>query len=171
MLLLLIQESQDPFWLQTSKEMLEDSMKIRDRKGFLILERMLEFVLTAKKPGHTIDKCYRIHEFPTNFKFTKQRNFQRNVHANAVFNTNEERIQGNTYTTGTQSLTQENVAQLLQLLQQVNIGQQVAGTSEASANLSYAGITKIFNSFALFFGHGSFTRASWFDSVSAEVHP
>ncbi|XP_070004346.1 uncharacterized protein [Nicotiana sylvestris] len=52
----------------------------------------------------------RIHGFPADFKFTKQRKFQGNV----------------------------------------NIGQQGAGTSEASANLSCAGIAKIFNSFACF---------------------
>lgn len=30
----------------------------------------------CKKPGHSIDKCYRIHGFPTDFKFTKQKKFQ-----------------------------------------------------------------------------------------------
>ncbi|XP_075101627.1 uncharacterized protein LOC142177067 [Nicotiana tabacum] len=25
----------------------------------------------CKKPGHTIDKCYKLHEYPPNFKFTK----------------------------------------------------------------------------------------------------
>nr|XP_016499407.1 PREDICTED: uncharacterized protein LOC107818012 [Nicotiana tabacum] len=27
----------------------------------------------CKKPGHTIDKCYRLHGFPPDFKFTKSR--------------------------------------------------------------------------------------------------
>ncbi|XP_070010707.1 uncharacterized protein [Nicotiana sylvestris] len=47
----------------------------------------------CKKTRHTIDKCYRIHGFPADFKFTKQRKFQRNVQANVVFNTNEKEIQ------------------------------------------------------------------------------
>nr|XP_009597238.1 uncharacterized protein LOC104093214 [Nicotiana tomentosiformis] len=30
----------------------------------------------CKKPGYSIDKCYRIHGFPADFKFTKQKRFQ-----------------------------------------------------------------------------------------------
>nr|XP_016433975.1 PREDICTED: uncharacterized protein LOC107760444 [Nicotiana tabacum] len=30
----------------------------------------------CKKPGHSIDKCYRIHGFPADFKFTRQKIFQ-----------------------------------------------------------------------------------------------
>lgn len=67
--------------------------------------------------------------------------------------------------------TQENVTQLLQLLQLVNIVQQGVETSNASANLSCAGIAKFFKSFALYFGHGSSTRASWFYSISTKVNP
>ncbi|XP_070010455.1 uncharacterized protein [Nicotiana sylvestris] len=120
-----------------------------------------------KKPEHTIDKCYRIHGFPADFKYTKQRKFQENVQENAVFNTNEEGIQGNTNVPGKKSLTQENVTQLLHLLQQVNIGQQGAGTSEASANLSCAGIAKIFNSFACFIQIDS---ESWILDSGATEH-
>ncbi|XP_060202003.1 uncharacterized protein LOC132630456 [Lycium barbarum] len=36
----------------------------------------------CKKPGHNIDKCYRLHEFPLNFKFTKPRKFQASAQAN-----------------------------------------------------------------------------------------
>nr|XP_033510346.1 uncharacterized protein LOC117275099 [Nicotiana tomentosiformis] len=84
------------------------------------------------------------------FKFTKQRKFQGNVQANDVFNTNEKGNEGNANILGVKSLTQENVTQLLQFLQQVNMGQQGAGTSYASANLSCVGIAKFFNSFAHF---------------------
>ncbi|XP_070045952.1 uncharacterized protein [Nicotiana tomentosiformis] len=28
-----------------------------------------------KKPGHTVDKCYRLHGFPTDFKFTKNKKY------------------------------------------------------------------------------------------------
>jgi len=31
------------------------------------------------KPGHSIDKCYRLHGFPLNFKFTKGRRLAANV--------------------------------------------------------------------------------------------
>ncbi|OIT03128.1 hypothetical protein A4A49_57624, partial [Nicotiana attenuata] len=122
----------------------------QEQKGGFDPRKNVGICTYCKKPGHTIDKCYRIHGVPADFKFTKQRKFQENVQANDVFNTNEEGIQGNMNVLGTQSLTQENVTQLLQLLQQVNIGQQGAETSEASVNLSCAGIAKIFNSFACF---------------------
>lgn len=49
-----------------------------------------------------------------------------------------------------QTLTKENVTQLLQLLQQVNIGQQNAATPNAYANINCAGIAKFFNSYACF---------------------
>ncbi|XP_055814449.1 uncharacterized protein LOC129884121 [Solanum dulcamara] len=39
----------------------------------------------CKKPGHTIDKCYKIHGFPADFKFTKQRKFQNNIQSNNAF--------------------------------------------------------------------------------------
>uniref|UniRef100_A0A1U7YKM4 Uncharacterized protein LOC104245808 n=1 Tax=Nicotiana sylvestris TaxID=4096 RepID=A0A1U7YKM4_NICSY len=29
----------------------------------------------CKKPGHTVDKCYRLHGFPTDFKFTKSKKY------------------------------------------------------------------------------------------------
>ncbi|XP_059306243.1 uncharacterized protein LOC132057633 [Lycium ferocissimum] len=31
----------------------------------------------CKKTGHLIDKCYKLHGFPPNFKFTKQKNFRK----------------------------------------------------------------------------------------------
>ncbi|XP_015163701.1 uncharacterized protein [Solanum tuberosum] len=38
----------------------------------------------CKKPGHTINKCYKIHGFPSNFKFTKQIFFQNSVQGNTM---------------------------------------------------------------------------------------
>nr|XP_009603044.1 uncharacterized protein LOC104098093 [Nicotiana tomentosiformis] len=31
--------------------------------------------VSCKKPGHTVDKCYRLHGFPTDFKFTKNKKY------------------------------------------------------------------------------------------------
>nr|XP_016452627.1 PREDICTED: uncharacterized protein LOC107777154 [Nicotiana tabacum] len=53
------------------------------------------------------------------------------------------------------------------LLQQVNIGQQGAETSDASANLSCAGIAKFFNSFACFIQIDS---ESWILDSGATAH-
>ncbi|XP_070034452.1 uncharacterized protein [Nicotiana tomentosiformis] len=47
-----------------------------------------------KKSGHSIEKCYRLHDFSTDFMFTKQKRFQVKVQANNAFNTNEEREEG-----------------------------------------------------------------------------
>nr|XP_009613483.1 uncharacterized protein LOC104106610 [Nicotiana tomentosiformis] len=71
-----------------------------------------------KKPEHSIDKCYRIHGFPANFKFTKQKRFQGGAKANNAFHSNEESEQGAENAIGVQNLTKENVAELLRLLQQ-----------------------------------------------------
>ncbi|XP_075081948.1 uncharacterized protein LOC142166463 [Nicotiana tabacum] len=103
-----------------------------------------------KKSGHIIDKCYRLHGFPAYFKFTKQRRFQGTVQANNTFTANEEVDYAGANTAENQILTQDNMAQLLQLLQHMKAGQQGASGSDASANLSYAGIAKFFNSYAYF---------------------
>ncbi|XP_009618731.1 uncharacterized protein [Nicotiana tomentosiformis] len=71
----------------------------------------------CKKPGHNIEKCYKIHGFPIDFKFTKQRKFQGATQANNTFTTNNE---GEQIVADSEAklLTKENVAQLLQLLKQ-----------------------------------------------------
>ncbi|XP_016433975.2 uncharacterized protein LOC107760444 [Nicotiana tabacum] len=48
----------------------------------------------CKKPGHSIDKCYRIHGFPADFKFTRQKIFQVGTQANNIFLSNEDSEQG-----------------------------------------------------------------------------
>ncbi|XP_016503224.2 uncharacterized protein LOC107821304 [Nicotiana tabacum] len=67
----------------------------------------------CKNPGHTRDNCYRIHEFPQDFKFTKGRNVASaaNVHVDS-----EEMEEGN-QSQGLQSLTKEQYNQLLSLLE------------------------------------------------------
>ncbi|XP_075095451.1 uncharacterized protein LOC142173716 [Nicotiana tabacum] len=67
----------------------------------------------CKKPRHTRDKCYRIHGFPQDFKFTKGRNAASaaNVRVDC-----EEMEEGN-QSKGLQSLTNEQYNQLLSLLE------------------------------------------------------
>ncbi|XP_075083326.1 uncharacterized protein LOC142167070 [Nicotiana tabacum] len=101
-----------------------------------------------KKPEHSIDKCYRIHGFPANFKFTKQKRFQGGAKANNAFHSNEESEQGAENAIGVQNLTKENVAELLRLLQQVKMGQNNAGTYDVTVNVSCAGMTNFFEDFA-----------------------
>ncbi|XP_075096358.1 uncharacterized protein LOC142174459 [Nicotiana tabacum] len=95
----------------------------------------------CKKPGHSIHKCYRIHEFPADFKFTREKRFQGGAQANKASFSNEENEQGSA--SGVQNLTKENVAELLQLLQQVKVGHSSAETSDVATNVSYAGMTNL----------------------------
>jgi len=62
------------------------------------------------------------------------------------------------------SLSQENVAQLLQLLQKLN--QKNDGSTNASANLTCAGMTKLFNSYPYMFKVDTCSRI--LDSVASE---
>ncbi|XP_075086366.1 uncharacterized protein LOC142169066 [Nicotiana tabacum] len=38
----------------------------------------------CKKPGHTIEKCYKIHGYPLNFKNNRPRPFNNHAHSNAT---------------------------------------------------------------------------------------
>ncbi|XP_070040605.1 uncharacterized protein [Nicotiana tomentosiformis] len=68
----------------------------------------------CKKPGHVVEQIYRLVRFPSDFKFTNQRKYQESVQGNNAFSTEENAVQ----TAGIKSLTQENISQILQLLQQ-----------------------------------------------------
>jgi len=41
----------------------------------------------CKKIGHTIDHCYKIHGFSSDFKFTKSKKYQKGTIASNVFST------------------------------------------------------------------------------------
>ncbi|KAH0750728.1 hypothetical protein KY290_029960 [Solanum tuberosum] len=42
------------------------------------------FCSHCKKPGHTVDKCYKIVGFPSNFKFTRSKRITGNVRSNVI---------------------------------------------------------------------------------------
>lgn len=44
----------------------------------------------CKKPGHSIKICYRIHGFPTDFKFTKSKKLQGIKQRNNFFDSTNE---------------------------------------------------------------------------------
>ncbi|XP_019228278.1 PREDICTED: uncharacterized protein LOC109209461 [Nicotiana attenuata] len=76
----------------------------------------------CKKPGHTIEKCYKLHGFPPNFKFTKGKKF--GTAASAEGQTSEPSAM---YPPTDQSsmipgLTKEKYSQLMQLLSQSILG-------------------------------------------------
>ncbi|XP_075076501.1 uncharacterized protein LOC142163146 [Nicotiana tabacum] len=141
----------------------------RGQNGFFNSKKATGICAYCKKPCHTIDQCYRIYGFPTDFKFTNQGKFQGKgqVQASNVFSSNEESVQICNTAENVQSLTQENVAELLQLLQRVKLGQQSASTSEPSANMSCAGMIKFFDSYACFIQINS---NSWILDSGATKH-
>ncbi|OIT04106.1 hypothetical protein A4A49_64301, partial [Nicotiana attenuata] len=110
----------------------------------------------CKKPGHTIDKCYRIIGFPSTFKFTKSKRYQGGAHNNAAVVVDESGTQsiigmeGNS--TG-KTVTREQFSQLFQLLQQVKIGQQGEQTSEANVSSNCVGTTELFVNCFSYFPH------------------
>ncbi|KAG5610653.1 hypothetical protein H5410_021934, partial [Solanum commersonii] len=92
----------------------------------------------CKKAGHSIDKCYRIHGFPPDFKFTEQRKFQ--TLANNAYHVVEKVDQGGNGFSNVKTLTWENMGELLQLLQQFKLGQQSDNNAKATMSANCANI-------------------------------
>ncbi|KAM3360260.1 hypothetical protein P3S68_019972 [Capsicum galapagoense] len=112
-----------------------------------------------------VNKCYRIHGFSTDFKFTKQRRYQKNAQANNSFETAEEQVGSNG--PNIKSLTQENMEQLLEFFQQIKTAKHDENTPEASASMSFAGKAKFFNSYAYIV---NFDSNSWILDSEATQH-
>ncbi|XP_059294865.1 uncharacterized protein LOC132047909 [Lycium ferocissimum] len=109
----------------------------------------------CKKPGHSIEKCYKLHGFPPNFKFTKQRNFQNSIQGNAVSsNENSGEVFMSNAETGEQGklLSPEQLAQVMQMLQHVKNGDQ-STVSDGMASVNCAGATE----------HMSYNKSSFFN--------
>ncbi|XP_019244384.1 PREDICTED: uncharacterized protein LOC109224252 [Nicotiana attenuata] len=97
----------------------------------------------CKKPGHFIDKCYKLHGFPPNFKFTKGRRTAANVEvqrsACATESgpvSTESPVDSNSVIPG---LSKDQYAQLLMLLQQHHISESLS-QSNLMASANFAGI-------------------------------
>ncbi|XP_019267426.1 PREDICTED: uncharacterized protein LOC109244741 [Nicotiana attenuata] len=101
------------------------------------------FCKYCKKPGHLIDKCYKLHGFPPNFKFTKGKRTAANVEVQSSVCASESGpvptespVDSNSVIPG---LSKDQYAQLLMLLQQHHISESLPQSSlMASAN--FAGI-------------------------------
>nr|XP_009799176.1 PREDICTED: uncharacterized protein LOC104245284 [Nicotiana sylvestris] len=94
----------------------------------------------CKKPGHSIDKCYRIIGFPSTFKFTKSKRYHGGPHNNAAIKHEENTTQSASTVgenTAGKGITQEQYSQLYQLLQQVKV-QQDGRISDANASANCA---------------------------------
>ncbi|XP_015159351.1 uncharacterized protein [Solanum tuberosum] len=101
---------------------------IRGRKTDLLCSH-------CKKPGYTVDKCYRIVGFPSDFKFTGSKKITGNMKSNAIAAPGEgddELVQENSL--GMNQLSKEKFSQLIQLLHQVKVSQSEPALSDVSAN-------------------------------------
>ncbi|XP_019228848.1 PREDICTED: uncharacterized protein LOC109209939 [Nicotiana attenuata] len=122
------------------------------------------FCSYCQRPRHTIERCFKIHGYPTGFKTNMQgnkpRKFQSSnfIQGNAV-STEEDVIdmqensnQGTQYNSVSPSvvrISQDQYSQLMELLQQVKIGQQAASTFEVNVTANCAGIAPILPSLLL----------------------
>ncbi|XP_049370109.1 uncharacterized protein LOC125835013 [Solanum verrucosum] len=72
----------------------------------------------CKKPGHSVDKCYRIIGFPSDFKFTKAKRFLGNVKNNVVFMEGTQEQNGEHFDGEGQGkhFTKDQCSQLIQML-------------------------------------------------------
>ncbi|MCD7457942.1 hypothetical protein HAX54_036629, partial [Datura stramonium] len=73
--------------------------------------------------NHTIDNCYRLIGFPSDFKFTKTKKFGLETKSNASYPTEKEEDN-----VGEKPMTQEQFHSLYQYLKHVNIGTYSNGT-------------------------------------------
>ena len=75
-------------YLGNSASFLATNQTILDQKSGYYEAKQKKTILVCsncKKLGHSVDKCYRIIGFPSDFKFTKSKRFQGNVKSNVVF--------------------------------------------------------------------------------------
>ncbi|XP_047267657.1 uncharacterized protein LOC124898079 [Capsicum annuum] len=87
----------------------------------------------CKKPGHTIEKCYRIIGFPADFKFTKGSRTHRTLRGNAVMTPEFVPISDNP--SQVSSISQDQFTQLVKLLQNVQINDTGISNSTIHANV------------------------------------
>ncbi|XP_019227913.1 PREDICTED: uncharacterized protein LOC109209160 [Nicotiana attenuata] len=101
----------------------------------------------AGKPGHTIDKCYKLHGYPSNFKFTKG-TASRKVAAHVELNSPSPFVNVISYSDKPSEssnapmisgLTQDQVSQLMMLLQHSHVSADSSSTPTLMASANFAG--------------------------------
>ncbi|OIT32746.1 hypothetical protein A4A49_65017, partial [Nicotiana attenuata] len=123
-------------------------------------DRRSMFCSYCQRAGHTIERCFKIHGSPNSFKTNIQGNMQGNrtrkfqnsnmIQGNAVsteegFGDVQQYSQGSQQhnSSGIMGINQEQYSQLMEILQQVKIGQQVASSSEVNVTANCAGIASM----------------------------
>lgn len=138
------------------------------------------FYTYCQKPRHTVERCFKIHGYPTSFKTNMQENKPRKfqspnfIQGNAVSaeedfinvqGTSNQGTQHNSILPSSVGINQEQYSQLIEILQQVKISQQAASSSEVNVAANCAGIAPILPSL---FPDKSFIHSWIFDSCASE---
>nr|XP_016474494.1 PREDICTED: uncharacterized protein LOC107796256 [Nicotiana tabacum] len=105
------------------------------------------FCKYCKKPGHLIEKCYKVHGFFLNFKFTKGRRITANATAEPEFTTAGHNADGSSHSDSSDmsehtsmipGLSMDQYNQLLALLQQSHVS-DTSPQSNLIASANFAG--------------------------------
>ncbi|XP_009760805.1 uncharacterized protein [Nicotiana sylvestris] len=106
----------------------------------------------CKKPSHTIDKCYKLHGYPPNFKFTKGSGSKKTAAhvevnspgppANVVSNMDSESVKPSESNNVSMvpGLTQDQLPQLMMLLRQSHVSVDSSSTPTLMASANFAGM-------------------------------
>ncbi|OIT08554.1 hypothetical protein A4A49_62878, partial [Nicotiana attenuata] len=105
------------------------------------------FCTYCQKPGHTVERCFKIHGYPANFKPNKPRKFQTRHTVSNIGFPNVQGSHGLNNLHNVVGISQEQYSQLMDILQQVKIGQQAASSSEVNVTANCAGIAPILPSY------------------------
>ncbi|KAH0698601.1 hypothetical protein KY284_012816 [Solanum tuberosum] len=94
---------------------------------------------SSRKPGHTIDKCYKLHGFPPGFKFTKNLGSRKTAAHVEVESLSASPLSSEATDGGLYGLTSDQHSQLLLLLKQTHISPTTSSPSCLMASTNFAG--------------------------------
>ena len=90
-----------------------------------------QFCNYCKKPGHLVDKCYKLHGFPPSFKFTKGRRVVAHVQHHEDTSPNEQSASSQHSNLVVPGLSPEQSSQLVSLLTHIQLSKGSSSTSQA----------------------------------------
>ncbi|XP_019255136.1 PREDICTED: uncharacterized protein LOC109233725 [Nicotiana attenuata] len=125
-------------------------------------KKSMMFCKYCKKSRHTVDKCYKLHGFPSDFKFTKNKRVAASVHVDSTPEipplSDPQQV-----VDAPHGFSKEQYAHILSLFQQAQLPSSAPTSSSSTAYANFAGLVNsiVFNS------DGSFaSSASRVDSLS-----
>lgn len=104
----------------------------------------------CKKPGHTVDKCYRLHGFPLDVKFTKNKKSASCVQTEPSFTSSTHACASPTtqfFEPSVHGFTREQYQNLLTLFQQAHLSSGSTHDGSTVDNTSFAYCAGLFSSY------------------------